>query len=41
VIDYMIMEAIHLKVQKEDAEAQKRAEQKDWKRDTSKLEDYR
>lgn len=41
VIDYMVMEAVFIKVQKEDRDAEKKAERQNWKKDTSNLEDFR
>ena len=32
VLDYMVMEAVALKVQKEDREAQKNAERREWQK---------
>lgn len=41
VIDYMIMEAVALKVAKEDEEVQNKKERKDWKRDTEGFQHLR
>ncbi len=41
VIDFMVMEAVALKVDKEDAKAQKKAEVKDWKKDKAGLDELR
>jgi hypothetical protein len=45
VIDYMVMEAVAIKAQKEDVEAQKKAEKEQerekWKGDKSDLEQFR
>jgi hypothetical protein len=45
VIDYMVMEAVAIKAQKEDVEAQKEAEKEHerekWKGDKSDLEQFR
>lgn len=41
VIDYMVMEAVYLKVQVEDAQAEKQREIADWKTDKSKLDQFR
>ena len=41
VIDFMITEAVALKVDKEDAAAQKKAEVKDWKADKEGLDKLR
>lgn len=41
VLDYMIMEAVAMKVRKEDAEAEKKAEREAFKQDKSKLNQYR
>jgi hypothetical protein len=37
----MIMEAVYLKVLKEDEENRKAAERKKWRQDTSNLDQYR
>jgi hypothetical protein len=42
VIDYMILEAVALKIRKEDADAQEKAERKRWKKEKNdKLETLR
>lgn len=45
MIDYMVMEAVAIKVDREDAEKQKeeqhKAKTKEWKKDTSELEQFR
>lgn len=41
VTDYMLMEAVALKVRKEDDEARKKQERETFKKDTSKLDKYR
>lgn len=33
LIDYMVMEAVYLKVQREDRDAEKKAERRNWKKD--------
>lgn len=44
-MQYLIVEAVTLKVKREDAEAAKEAEKaakvKEWKKDTSKLDQFR
>lgn len=37
VVDYQIMESVALKVAKEDADAQKKREREEWKKDTEGL----
>ena len=41
VIDYMVMEAVSMKIRKEDNEAEKQQERKSFKKDHSKLAKYR
>lgn len=41
VVDFMVMEAVYLKVQKEDDEAIKDAKRKNWKKDTTGLDNFR
>jgi hypothetical protein len=41
VLDYMVMEAVAVKVRHEEAEAQKKAEREAWKKDKSGLEQFR
>lgn len=41
VIDYLILEAVAAKVAKEDEQYMKEQEKRDWKKDTSKLEQFR
>lgn len=41
VIDYMIMEAVHIKVLKEQQKAEKQAAANQWKEDTSELDQFR
>lgn len=41
VLDYMVLEAIALKVKHEDAQVDKKVEKKQWKKDTSNLDKYR
>lgn len=41
VVDYLIMEAVTVKANKEDETARKTAEREKWKKDTSKLEEFR
>lgn len=38
VIDYMVMEAVAIKVGKEEAKAEKKAKAQDWKRDKEGLD---
>lgn len=41
VIDYMVMEAVCLKVRKQDMEDQRAQERKEFKRDFSRLDQFR
>lgn len=41
VIDYMVMEAVFLKVQAEDRQAEKDRKIAEWKQDTTKLDQFR
>lgn len=41
VLDYMVMEAVAMKVRKEDAEIAKKQEREAFKKDRSKLDQYR
>jgi phage/plasmid-associated DNA primase len=41
VVDYMVMEAVALKVHKEDEEQQKQRERDQWKQDQSNLDHLR
>ncbi len=41
VIDYMVMEAVFLKAQAEEQQAEKDRQIADWKKDTSKLDQFR
>jgi hypothetical protein len=41
VIDYMVMEAVALKVSKEDEDLRKEAERKEWRKDSSGLDALR
>lgn len=40
MIDFMVMEAVALKVRKEDEKAQKDAERKKWREDRKNLEQF-
>jgi phage/plasmid-associated DNA primase len=40
VVDYLVMEAVALKVQEQDAEQQKKAERERWKKETEHLKQF-
>jgi hypothetical protein len=41
VIDYMVMEAVTIKVRQEDAEQEEQQKKKEWQRDHKSLDQYR